>query len=89
MDIDRTESRGTPVKKLVLAAVAGTGLLLGTAGSTLAHPGDPYFPQLVTAAARSQEEGIPPNPIAPVTNRGSFIASVATTFNPSNVNDPT
>ena len=44
MDIDRTESRGTPVKKLVLAAVAGTGLLLGTAGSTLAHPGDPYFP---------------------------------------------
>lgn len=41
------------MRKLVLAAVAGTGLLVGTAGSALARPSEPFFPELVRAAVRS------------------------------------
>ena len=78
------------MKTRLLAAVAAIGLLLGTAGSTLATPTESFFSPLVTEAARSNEEGIPPNPVAPVTNGGLYVAFVATTFNPSSApGDPT
>jgi len=68
------------MRSTIVALIMGGTVLVGTGASALATPSEPIAPAPVSVIARTSvadllNQGIPPNPIIPVVNRGRFVSA--------------